>query len=579
MGKKATWFSCGNGGIVRAVAAISALGVACVVGAVPAIGEEGLGGIAARASQTAIAQLGEGEVVPVAASASEAADDVLLATYGNAAQGFSLLVDAGAFAVSEGDGAGATFTMKSDPSSYFAVSYVADWLGTPDVGEYLEEQLWHGQMGHGDTYVQISADGGEVIYLAGVAMDAVAYGYVDPATGQNMAVIQAMEPRSDGSAVYWTLVASDESAETVASALVAASATFRVGADAYQGSNLWCAPEDLQARPAGTVYSLADPELGTANGSAMPTGDPVVPTVDPVTPAGDSATPAADPVAPASPAPSAASAPTYQLETYDGGYFTVMLPQGWTVLTSGEGAGFGLEAFDPSNPDVRIVYYGELAFNLNEQMRDLFATGIAQGGELGQLYALYAALPVLSPCTVANAVSLLPTYTQMALQNGAVDDGASLLVSSCEVTSSVPVAYFSAVPALAGYVQDDALVSANMVLANGAACRADFLGSAVTVGYGEYGFACAAGLWGFVAPADVYDQVVTQLAPCVGTLGFSDSYVEQANAANDAVASAVLRRSAESNAIMDRVVQDFDDYIMDRDRFTFSDGSQLIIER
>ena len=196
-------------------------------------------------------------------------DDVLLATYGNAAQGFSLLVDAGAFAVSEGEGAGATFRLTSDPASYFAVSYVADWLGTPDVGEYLEEQLWHGQMGHGDTYVQISADGGEVVYLADVAMDAIAYGYVDADTGQNMVVIQAMEPRSDGSAVYWTLVASDESAEEVATALVVASATFRVGADAYQESNLWCAPEDLQARPAGTGYSLADPTVGDAGGSAL----------------------------------------------------------------------------------------------------------------------------------------------------------------------------------------------------------------------------------------------------------------------------------------------------------------------
>ena len=30
---------------------------------------------------------------------------------------------------------------------------------------------------------------------------------------------------------------------------------------------------------------------------------------------------------------------------------------------------------------------------------------------------------------------------------------------------------------------------------------------------------------------------------------------------------------------MDKAVQDFDDYIMDRDRFTLSDGSQLIVER
>lgn len=561
-------FGYGRRAVVGA-ALVAALGAAWALGAAPAVGEEGLGGIAAvRAGQAALAQLGEQEASPIAAAVD---DEVLLATYGNAAQGFSLLVDAGAFTVSEGEGAGATFTAADDPSSYFAVSYLADWEGTPDVGEYLEEQLWHGQMEHGDTYVQVSADGGEVIYVAGVAMDAVAYGYIDSATGQNMTVIQAMEPRSDGSAVLWTLVTSDESAEAVASALVAASATFRVGADAYAGSNLWCAPEDLVARPAGSTYSLADGAGSGAAASGAAPADAGAPSAP--APAQTPSTPAATP---ADPAPASAA---YRLAPYDGGYFSLTLPQGWTVLTSGEGAGFCLEAFDPANPAVRIVYYGELAFNLNEQTRDLFALGALQGGELGAMNALYAALPVLDPCTVANAVGLLPAYTRMALENGGVDDGTSLLVSSCEVTASVPVTYFSGVAALAGYVRDDALVSANLVLTDGTACRADFLGSTVALGYGDGGgMVAATGLWGIVAPTDLYDQVVGQLAPCVGTLGFSDSYVQQCNAANDALTAAALNRSAESAAVMDRVMQDFDDYIMDRDRFTFSDGSQLVVQ-
>lgn len=142
-----------------------------------------------------LAGIGDGKASPIASFEDE---DVLLATYSNAAQGFSLLVDAGSFTVTEGQGAGATFVLNTDASSYFAVSYVADWEGTPDVGEYLEEQLLHGQMEHGDSYVQVSADGGEIIYLAGVGAYACAYGYVDSSTGQNMTVIQAMEPRSDG---------------------------------------------------------------------------------------------------------------------------------------------------------------------------------------------------------------------------------------------------------------------------------------------------------------------------------------------------------------------------------------------
>ena len=565
-----------------------AFGGACMMGGLAATAQadmtsSGLGGIAAaQGAASPLASIGDGKASPIASLEDE---DVLLATYSNAAQGFSLLVDAGSFTVTEGQGAGVTFVLNTDASSYFTVSYVADWEGTPDVGEYLEEQLWHGQMEHSDSYVQVSADGGEVIYLAGVGAYACAYGYVDSSTGQNMTVIQAMEPRSDGSAVYWTLCTSDESAEQVATALVWASATFRVGADAYAGSNMWCEPSDLAQRPSGSTYSLVDDSANTAAAPAPATSaDTAAPapaaSTDTATPA--PAQPAATP-APAQPAPAQApaTAGTYQLVDYDGGYFTVALPQGWSIQTSGEGAGFTFEAFDPANPAVRIVYYGELAFNLNEQMRELFALSASSGdATLNQLYTLYASLPVLDPCTVVNAVSLLPAYTQLALDMGGVDDGTGLMVSSAQVTSSVPVSYYSAFPGMAGYVRDDALVSAELTLLDGTACRADFLGSAIALGYeGGYGMAAAMGMWGIIAPAGMYDDVVAQLAPCVGTLTFSDEYVAQCNAANDAIAAAALDRSAANNAVMDQALQDFDDYIMDRDRFTFSDGSQLVIQR
>lgn len=556
-----------------------AFGGVCMMGGPAATAQadmtsSGLGGIAAaQGAASPLAGIGDGKASPIASFEDE---DVLLATYSNAAQGFSLLVDAGSFTVTEGQGAGATFVLNADASSYFAVSYVADWEGTPDVGEYLEEQLWHGQMEHSDSYVQVSADGGEVIYLAGVGAYACAYGYVDSSTGQNMTVIQAMEPRSDGSVVYWTLCTSDESAEQVATALVWASATFRVGADAYAGSNMWCEPSDLVQRPSGSTYSLVDDAVNTTATPAPATSaDTAVPT--PAASA-DAAVPA-----PAQPAPAQASATagTYQLVDYDGGHFTVALPQGWSIQISGEGAGFTFEAFDPANPAVRIVYYGELAFNLNEQMRELFALSASSGdATLDQLYTLYANLPVLDPCTVANAVSLLPAYTQLTLDLGGVDDGTGLMVSSAQVTSSVPVSYYSAFPGMAGYVRDDALVSAELTLLDGTACRADFLGSVIALGYeGGYGMAAAMGMWGIIAPADMYDDVVAQLAPCVGTLTFSDEYVAQCNAANDAIAAAALDRSAANNAVMDQALQDFDDYIMDRDRFTFSDGSQLVIQR
>ena len=88
MGEKTAWFDCRRGGVVHAAAVVGvALGTAFVLGTAPisAGAAEGLGGVAARALQASADRLGEGAVSN--ASVSEAEDDVLLATYGNAAQG------------------------------------------------------------------------------------------------------------------------------------------------------------------------------------------------------------------------------------------------------------------------------------------------------------------------------------------------------------------------------------------------------------------------------------------------------------------------------------------------------------
>ena len=558
--------------IVAGMAAALALGAAVSSAApAPAWAQGASSGLAqAHGADGTLSDYG-GDLVPI--DDTGASQEVLRATYANKEQGFALLVDAGTFTVSEGDGAAATFALTADASSYFSVSYAADWEGTPDVDEYMEEQLFAGQMEHPDSFQQVSEGTYELIYLAGVATYGVSYGYVDEVTGEPMLVIRAMEPRSDGSAVYWGLASDEDSLTAVATGLVEASATFRT--HAYAGSNVWCDPTDLVERPAGSTFSIA----GSGSAAADASGTSIAPAA-PGASSSSSAKPSASAPSDASASGTAKAATSaYELTSYDGGYFAMTLPAGWTVTTAGTGAGFCLEAYDPVNPAVRLVYYGELPFNLDEASRELFSMGALEGGDAGQYSAYLASLPVLDPATVANGVSLLPAYTQLALAGGAVDDGTSLLVSEAQVTSSAPVTYFSGYAALAGYVADDALVSARLTLTDGTECRADFLGSAITVGYGGYGgMAALCGLWGVIAPEDVYDDVAQTLAQCVGTLSFSDAYVAQSNAQNDAIAAAALQRSAENNAVMDKVMQDFDDYIMDRERFTFSDGSQLVIQ-
>ncbi|MGI6192625.1 MAG: hypothetical protein ACOYI3_03580 [Christensenellales bacterium] len=50
-----------------------------------------------------------------------------------------------------------------------------------------------------------------------------------------------------------------------------------------------------------------------------------------------------------------------ELNQFDGGFFSVMLPKGWRLQTMGRYSTFGFRAWDPNNPDYQIFYYGILA--------------------------------------------------------------------------------------------------------------------------------------------------------------------------------------------------------------------------
>ncbi len=67
-----------------------------------------------------------------------------------------------------------------------------------------------------------------------------------------------------------------------------------------------------------------------------------------------------EPIDPPQPQQPQQPARKINLVQYNGGYFALMLPEGWQITTMGQYTSFGFRAWDPQNPDYEIFYYGNL---------------------------------------------------------------------------------------------------------------------------------------------------------------------------------------------------------------------------
>lgn len=524
-------------------------------------------GVDVAGAQPAGAQVASsGETAGEAMESAESGDyDLLFSVYSNPVQGYALLVDSGIFTTTEYNGGeGMTVFSTGDPEDYgrFSVFYVRDPNAMPSVEEYFEEMVFHAQMEYGDTLQMVTEGTYEQLDVVGVQMSGIVYLYQDSATGQIIENVKLIEERTDGRVYYSAVYTQDDYVDTI-DGMMAAVSTFKPDADAFGATVVWTDMASVVERP----YDPAVVPAGSPQ-AAFATGAPAAPAAQqPAT-----QQPVQQPVAQQPTTPQEAP---YDLElvSYDGGFFSITLPAGWNFVTSGAYDSFSIEAFDPANPAIRLVYWGMVPFNATQTTRDMFQLYAGTNS----VSAYYAALPVLTDWTMASAIGMLDQITDAGLALGADPNGDYLMIDSVAVTSSQPVTYMSMVPGASQFVADEAVVSAGLVLLDGTPCRADFMGSLTVVGAGDIATAAASGVWGIVAPDDIYDQVAAALAPCVGTLQFSDEYVREANAAGEQILNASLQYSADMNALSSARNEAFCDYILDRDRFTFSDGSQLVV--
>lgn len=212
------------------------------------------------------------------------------------------------------------------------------------------------------------------------------------------------------------------------------------------------------------------------------------------------------------------SAYAYEAVVYDKNWtFTIKVPKGWEVTEVGYGPEACVEAYDPQNPAIRMIFYGNQSLPGTKLTADL----------LGYSF-------VLDPATMENYISLWPEIGEAVLENDGPGMPQYLRVSSVSNVESQPeTLYSSQFTDLASSLQvaDEAIVTADMVCSDdeGTHVKALFHGLVLTADMGS-GMTLQRVMFlsGVIAPEDEFVAVFNGLAQsgCLGSFSVTDEYTQ-----------------------------------------------------
>lgn len=264
-----------------------------------------------------------------------------------------------------------------------------------------------------------------------------------------------------------------------------------------------------------------------------------------------------EPEATVTPEPTAEPTPeaTYTLVDYDGGVFTMQLPQGWQIMTGGEYAGYSIRAWDPNDPDVQIFYYGELG----PYFKSVEAKAQYQSMSTSNDPLTY--LPVLEDPTLAGCLNAMDDY-QDAYDGIMPQSFAFAKIQNMTVLSETPIT-----TPLASYAVSEASILASLTSETGAACTGMFEGSILDAGGYEINGVDvtpsrgASNIFGIIAPEGKFETVAPILIQSLTSFTFTDEYIQEAIRQGNMQAENAAEVSRRNNEMMERVVNDFCEYI------------------
>lgn len=210
----------------------------------------------------------------------------------------------------------------------------------------------------------------------------------------------------------------------------------------------------------------------------------------------------------------------------DGGYFSLLVPEGWRYEISGEYASFSFKLYDQNDPSTQIFFYGGLApFHKSETTRSFWKKYDRSG--------MIAAGPVLP---AANIIGVLSTWDYCIAYQQYFD---KQLFTSLTFNDVIGAYSFKGFFADLGSIDSGAYLSCSTPWDDD--CRITILCSlmdedAMNLYSGNNYYTCR-NMFAIVAPADRYDEVFEQLLPVLESLQFTNAYIKKSQSSYDPMVS------------------------------------------
>jgi len=248
------------------------------------------------------------------------------------------------------------------------------------------------------------------------------------------------------------------------------------------------------------------------------------------------------------------------LEPYDGGFFTVNIPQGWQIETGGQYVSFGFKSWDPQNPDYQIFFYGKFEpFLKNQATKQWYQDTSASLGP-GNMYQIFADAPVLDPPSVEALFFVFNEFAAYANNYGVLHKFPYL--SNLNISARIPYSTY-----FAPYATDEGMILAGFQSEQGTACTGRF--GATVVSMGSYPISGTVDTYpmsvynisGVMAPQASFDAVEQTLAQAVFSLEFTQEYVNEAIQTMQDNTADALAINAATQAVYDVYNAAWDAYI------------------
>jgi hypothetical protein len=237
---------------------------------------------------------------------------------------------------------------------------------------------------------------------------------------------------------------------------------------------------------------------------------------------------------------------TIDLESYNGGFFSIDKPKGWEVITAGSCETFAFLARDLSNPMKQVFYFGEVGpVYLSEQQRQIDYQYMNMGG----YPVTWIDMPAVYPLTPGNFLKQLHLVAKSRMGQGFMPQFPRLenfkVISNKAQPSPMSGATTELVRAL--FTQGEKL-GEGLFLVTVAPMLPFTGGPGGGIGYGF----CIVGI---TAPHNEFSTLEAALSKSIASFTFSQSYVQNCMAQQNQTYQGILKAGKTLSEASDIIVQ------------------------